>query len=90
MPQLDFNTFAGVAWWLTIIFYLSYIWIIIVPVTRIVASSKALSKYSLFKMLQLSAAAEELEKSSTASKENVVKDSENQDSVVRSREKTEK
>jgi len=53
MPQLDFNTFAGVAWWLTIIFYASYLWFLIHPFARLIASEKAGEKYRLYKTIQL-------------------------------------
>jgi len=58
MPQLDFNTFAGVAWWITIIFYFSYIWFLIYPFARIIASEKAAGKYRLWRMIQIVEAVE--------------------------------
>jgi len=62
MPQLDFNTFAGVAWWITIIFYLSYLWFLIYPFSRLIAREKAAEKYRLYKFIQLAEATEELAK----------------------------
>jgi len=59
MPQLDFNTFTGVAWWLTIIFYISYLWFLIYPFSRLVANEKAGEKYRLYKIMQLSTIIEE-------------------------------
>ena len=53
MPQLDFNTFAGIAWWVTIIFYLSYIWVLIFPFARFIAREKSASKYRLWVFLKL-------------------------------------
>jgi len=53
MPQLDLNTFTGVAWWITIIFYVSYLWFLIYPFARLVANEKAVQKYRLFKTIQL-------------------------------------
>jgi len=53
MPQLDFNTFAGVAWWITIIFYFSYIWVLIFPFARFIAKEKSASKYRLLVLLKL-------------------------------------
>jgi len=53
MPQLDFNTFAGVAWWVTIIFYFSYIWVLIFPFARFIAREKSALKYRLWIFLKL-------------------------------------
>jgi hypothetical protein len=60
MPQLDFNTFTSVAWWLTIIFYISYLWFLIYPFARLVASEKAGEKYRLYKIIQLLVIIEEI------------------------------
>jgi len=70
MPQLDFNTFAGVAWWITIIFYLSYVWFLIYPFARIIASEKAAYKYRLWRIILLAEAAEEIKKNSKHEKTN--------------------
>jgi len=61
MPQLDFNTFTGVAWWIITIFYFSYLWFLIYPFARLIASEKAAEKYRLYKMAQLAAAVNETE-----------------------------
>jgi len=61
MPQLDFNTFVGVAWWITIIFYASYLWFLIYPFARAIASERAAEKYRLYKTAQLLEIAEEVQ-----------------------------
>jgi len=60
MPQLDFNTFAGVAWWLTIIFYISYAWFLLYAFPRVLAGKSAAKKYRLWYILTLVQSVEEL------------------------------
>jgi len=60
MPQLDFNTFAGIAWWVIIIFYISYIWFLIYPFARRIAVEKSVEKYRLYKLAQLASSVDEI------------------------------